>query len=94
MISKKIKELFDNQTAEPSNGLYLLEIPTGGGKTYSAFEAIVVRQMYSNGGKSVDDGFVRKLFDLMKVRFVRYNNYTVLPFPAKYLREARNILEN
>lgn len=57
-------------------------------------KAIVVRQMYSSGGSSVDDGFVRKLFDLMKVRFVRYNNYTVLPFPAKYLREARNIRED
>lgn len=40
MISRKIRELFDKHTAEASNGLYLLEILTGGGKTYSAYNAI------------------------------------------------------
>lgn len=47
----------------------------------------VVRQLYRKDGEQClpeDENFI---ISLMQVGFVKMRNYTVLPFPAKYLRE-------
>ena len=50
----------------------------------------VVRQIYCKEGDDPDRAFVEKIISLLQVGFVKFKNYTVLPFPAKYLREMLN----
>lgn len=47
----------------------------------------VVRQIYRTDYELPDDELIASLIKMMQVGFVRMKNYTVLPFPAKYLRE-------
>lgn len=54
----------------------------------SVHNACIVRKVISSGEKIV----FLKLLSLMAVEFVRNNQYTVLPFPFKYLREY-NLLD-
>ena len=50
----------------------------------------IVRQIYCKEGDDPDRAFVDKIISLLQVGFVKFKNYTVLPFPAKYLREMMN----
>ena len=50
----------------------------------------VVRQIYCKEGDNPNRAFVDKIISLLQVGFVKFKNYTVLPFPAKYLREMTN----
>ena len=50
----------------------------------------IVRQIYCKEGDDPDRAFVDKILSLLQVGFVKFKNYTVLPFPAKYLREMLN----
>ena len=50
----------------------------------------VVRQIYRKDNDEPDREFVDKIISLLQVGFVKFKNYTVLPFPAKYLREMMN----
>ena len=50
----------------------------------------IVRQIYCKEGDDPDRVFVDKILSLLQVGFVKFKNYTVLPFPAKYLREMLN----
>ena len=50
----------------------------------------VVRQIFRKDMDFPDRAFVDKIISLMQVGFVKFKNYTVLPFPAKYLREMMN----
>ena len=50
----------------------------------------VMRQVLRADGAQPSETIVLKLLEMMQVGFVRMKNYTVLPFPAKYLREILN----
>jgi hypothetical protein len=50
----------------------------------------VVRQILRADGEKPSEVVITKLLELMQVGFVRTKTYTVLPFPAKYLREVMN----
>ncbi len=50
----------------------------------------VVRKIYCKGLDDPDRTFIGKILSLLQVGFVNYKKYTVLPFPAKYLREMIN----
>lgn len=52
----------------------------------------VMRQVLRADGAQPSETIVLKLLEMMQVGFVRMKNYTVLPFPAKYLREILNQL--
>ena len=47
----------------------------------------VMRQVLRADCAQPSEEVVMKLLEMMQVGFVRMKNYTVLPFPAKYLRE-------
>ena len=47
----------------------------------------VVRQLYRKDGEQCQSEDEEFIISLMQVGFVKMKNYTVLPFPAKYLRE-------
>ena len=47
----------------------------------------VVRQILRADCAQPSEEVVMKLLEMMQVGFVRMKNYTVLPFPVKYLRE-------
>ena len=47
----------------------------------------VVRQIYRKDMDEPNRELVDKIISLLQVGFVKFKNYTVLPFPAKYLRE-------
>lgn len=47
----------------------------------------VVRKILRKNGFYPDREFVDKIITMLQVGFVKFKNYTVLPFPAKYLRE-------
>lgn len=49
----------------------------------------VVRQIRRLDGSLPSESVVMTLIRMMQVGFVRMKNYTVLPFPAKYLREIK-----
>ena len=53
----------------------------------------VMRQILRADGGQPSEDVIMKLLELMQVGFVRMKNYTVLPFPAKYLRELLNTFE-
>lgn len=50
----------------------------------------VVRQILRADGEKPSENVIMKILELMQVGFVRTKTYTVLPFPAKYLREVMN----
>lgn len=50
----------------------------------------VMRQVLRADCAQPSEEVVMKLLEMMQVGFVRMKNYTVLPFPAKYLREILN----
>ena len=50
----------------------------------------VMRQILRADCAQPSEETVLKLMQMMQVGFVRMKNYTVLPFPAKYLRELLN----
>ena len=50
----------------------------------------VVRHILRADGEKPSEAVITKLLELMQVGFVRAKTYTVLPFPAKYLREVMN----
>ena len=50
----------------------------------------VMRQIVRMHGCQPCENDIKKYIELMQVGFVRMKNYTVLPFPAKYLREILN----
>ena len=52
----------------------------------------VVRQILRADCAQSSEEVVMKLLEMMQVGFVKMKNYTVLPFPAKYLREMVNHL--
>ena len=60
---------------------------------YSQERGVVIRQIIRRNGKPVDDAFIRKILGMMYVDFVRIKQWTVLPFPAKYLREYIDIMK-
>ena len=51
----------------------------------------VVRQVLRADCAQPSEEFVLKLLEMMQVGFVRMKNYTVLPFPVKYIREILNV---
>ena len=51
----------------------------------------VMRQILRADCAQPSEEVVLKLLEMMQVGFVRMKNYTVLPFPAKYLREVLNV---
>ncbi len=53
----------------------------------------VVRQISCKNGSSCQKEKVNFILKLMQVGFVKSKNYTVLPFPAKYLREIQSLAE-
>lgn len=55
---------------------------------HSVHNACVIRKVISH----IDEIEFKGLLPLLAVDFVRNNQYTVLPFPFKYLREALNML--
>lgn len=50
----------------------------------------VMRQIFRADCAQPSEEVVMKLLEMMQVGFVKMKNYTVLPFPAKYLREILN----
>lgn len=50
----------------------------------------VMRQVLRADCAQPSEEVVMKLLEMMQVGFVKMKNYTVLPFPAKYLREILN----
>lgn len=52
----------------------------------------VMRQVLRADCGQPSEDVVLKLLEMMQVGFVKMKNYTVLPFPAKYLREMANHL--
>lgn len=50
--------------------------------------APIVRQIIRCNKTEPDKEFVLKMIGMLQVGFVKNNNYTVLPFTAKYLRES------
>lgn len=52
----------------------------------------VMRQILRADCGQPSEDVVLKLLEMMQVGFVKMKNYTVLPFPAKYLREMANHL--
>lgn len=73
----------DDKTAWYSVGYYLESFQ------HSLPHMVHLREIRTLQGKNIVD----KLLPLMDVDFVRYNNYTVLPFPLKYLREMAELIE-
>ena len=53
----------------------------------------VVRQISRLDGQKPSEDELLTLIRMMQVGFVRFKNYTVLPFPAKYLRELLNTFD-
>ena len=50
----------------------------------------VVRQIYRKDKYTPEREFIDKIISMLQVGFVNFKKYTVLPFPAKYLREMMN----
>ena len=53
----------------------------------------VIRQISRCSGEPVDEEFAAKVMSLMIVDFVRLGQWTVRPFPAKYLREYKDFTD-
>lgn len=50
-------------------------------------KSCVIREFYSKGLTHPDETLLKKCLAMIKVGFVRKNNYPVLPFPYKYLQK-------
>ena len=59
----------------------------------SVSRGFVIRQLSRLSGEPVDDVFAAKVMSLMIVDFVRLGQWTVRPFPAKYLREYKDFAD-
>lgn len=76
----------DESCDDPAQ-IYCYTVGQFDGLNQSVATSPVVRQIIRCNGKAPDIETVEKLVSMMQVGFVRMKNYTVLPFPAKYLRE-------
>lgn len=56
-------------------------------------KSCVIREIYSKGINPPDEDFIKQCLSMVKVGFVRKNNYPVLPFPYKYLQEIKRLYE-
>lgn len=77
-----------SETRKDSISYYLgVKIPLENGLS----KGIIIRQLMRCNGDEPDMEFVSRILSLMSVDFVRLSQWTVLPFPAKYLREYIDI---
>lgn len=53
----------------------------------------VIRQISRCSGGQIDEEFAETVMSLMIVDFVRLGQWSVIPFPAKYLREYKDFTD-
>lgn len=77
----------DAEQGEEPAQTYCYTVGQFDGLNQSIATSPVVRQIIRHNGQAPDIVKVEKFIQMLQVGFVRMKNYTVLPFPAKYLRE-------
>jgi len=75
---------------EDSDGLYYNVGPIGYGMNSSISKSSLIYKTQVLKGKNI----IKDILKTMSVVFVKYNEFTVLPYPVKYLREYMNIIVN
>ena len=83
------QEFDDGEIQKPAT-VFCYTVGQYGILNQSVFTSPIVRQILRADGGQPSEEVIMKLLEMMQVGFVRMKNYTVLPFPAKYLRELVN----
>lgn len=71
---------------------YSFYVGAKGGLNTSLDKGCVIRTISRSDGKACDEAFLERLFQLIPAEFVRMGQFSVLPFPRRYLNEFRSLL--
>ncbi len=87
---KNLSGVVDINLFNYNNSIYFNSGVIGSGMKYGIPKASLLYKVDIENGENIFEG----LLNTLSVSFVKYNSYTVLPYPLKYLNEYINMMNN